>query len=160
LGFLVIVVNAAIVFGLMYYHDFSELEVVGGISNHLYMLVNNLVAFPESHLGYFRFCSTFNFNIWSIFVIVVHAAIDFGLMYHHDYSELEVVGGISNHLCMLGDELVVFIVAFPFFSFFRAIWSTTNRYFRHSMQQAVSDFGVLYHHHIRLFLIAFPISNH
>jgi hypothetical protein len=41
-------------------------------------------------------------------------------MYIHDYSELEVVGGISNHLCMLVDELVVFIVAI-LVVFFRAI---------------------------------------
>jgi hypothetical protein len=100
--------TAAIDFGLMYHHDYSELEVVGGISNHLCMLVNGLVAFPESHLGYFRFCSTLNFKIWAILVTVVQAAIDFGLMYCHDYSELEVVGGISNHLCMLGDDLVAF----------------------------------------------------
>jgi hypothetical protein len=73
------------------------------------MLGDDLVAFPESHLGYFRFCSTLNFNFWAILVIVVHASIDFGLMYHHDYSELEEVGGISNHLCMLGNDLVVFI---------------------------------------------------
>jgi hypothetical protein len=72
------------------------------------MLVNDLVAFPVSHVGYFRFCSTLNFNIWPILVIIVHAAIDFGLLYHHDYSELEVVGGISNHLCMLVNDLVAF----------------------------------------------------
>jgi hypothetical protein len=47
-------------------------------------------------------------NIWAILVIVVKLCIDFGLMYHHDYSELEVVGGISNHLCMLVDDLVAF----------------------------------------------------
>jgi hypothetical protein len=82
----VIAVHASIDFGLMYYHDYSELEVVGGISNHLCMLVNNLVAFPESHLGYFGFFSSLNFYIWSIFVIAVHASIVFGLMYHHDYS--------------------------------------------------------------------------
>jgi hypothetical protein len=70
----------------MYYHDYSELEVVGGISNHLCMLRNDLVAFPEAHLGYFRFCRALNFNIWAFLVIVVKAAIDFGLMYYHDYS--------------------------------------------------------------------------
>jgi hypothetical protein len=87
LAILVIVVHAAIDFGLMYYHDYSELEVVGGISNHICMLVDDLVAFPESHLGYIRFCSILNFIILGFLVIVVHAAIDFGLMYHHDYSE-------------------------------------------------------------------------
>jgi hypothetical protein len=105
---LVIVVHAAIDFGLMYHHDYSELEVIGGISNHLCMLVNNLVAFPETHLGYFCFFSTLNINIWGFLVIIVHQAIVFGLMYNHDYSELEVVGGISNHLCVLVDELVAF----------------------------------------------------
>jgi hypothetical protein len=60
---LVIIVHAAIDFGLMYYYDYSELEVVGVISNHLCMLVNDLVALPESKLGYFVFCNTLNFNI-------------------------------------------------------------------------------------------------
>jgi fumarate reductase subunit D len=105
---LVIVVLAAIDFGLIYHHDYSELEVVGGISNHVCMLVEDLVAFLESQLGYFRFCNTLNFNIWSILVLIVHAAIDFGLLYYDDYSELEVVGGISNHLCMLDNDLVAF----------------------------------------------------
>jgi hypothetical protein len=71
-------VQAAIDFGLVYYHDYSELEVVGGISNHLCILVNDWVAFPEAHLGYFRFCSNLNFNILAILVNVVQAAIDFG----------------------------------------------------------------------------------
>jgi hypothetical protein len=62
----------------MYYHDYLELEVVGGISNHLCVLVDDLVAFPESHLGYFRFCRTLNFNIWPILVTVVKAGLDFG----------------------------------------------------------------------------------
>jgi hypothetical protein len=69
------------------------------------MLVNDLVAFPESHLDYFVFCSTLNFNIWAFLVIVVKAGLDYGKMYYEDYSELEVVGGISNHLCMLVDDL-------------------------------------------------------
>jgi hypothetical protein len=72
------------------------------------VLVDDLVAFPEAHLGYFRFCSTLNFNICAFLVIVVQLAIDFGLMYHHDFSESEVVGGIRNHLCTLVDELVAF----------------------------------------------------
>jgi hypothetical protein len=72
------------------------------------MFINDLIAFPESHLGHFRFCSTLNINIWAILVIIVHHAINFGLIYHHDYSELEVVGGISNHLCMLVNDLVAF----------------------------------------------------
>jgi hypothetical protein len=55
----------------MYHHDDSELEVVGGISNHLCMLGEDLVAFPEAHLGHFLFCSNLNFNIWAILVIVV-----------------------------------------------------------------------------------------
>jgi hypothetical protein len=33
--------------------------------------------------------------------------LDFGVMYHHDYSALEAVGGIRNHLCILVDDLVV-----------------------------------------------------
>jgi hypothetical protein len=78
LAFLVIVVQAAIDYGLMYYHDYSELEVGGGISNHLCLLVNDRVAFPEAHLGYFRFCSNLYFNILAILVNVVQAAIDFG----------------------------------------------------------------------------------
>jgi hypothetical protein len=83
---LVNVVQAAIDFGYMYYHDYSELEVEGGISNHLCMLVDNLVAFPVSHLCYFQICSTLNFNIGPILVLLVHAAIDFGMMYYHDFS--------------------------------------------------------------------------
>jgi hypothetical protein len=107
-AFLVIVVQAAIDFGLMYYHDYSELEVVGGISNPLCMLVNDLIAFSEAQLGYFRFCSTLNFIILAILVLIVHAAIHFGLMYYHDFSELDVVGGISNHLCMLVNDWLHF----------------------------------------------------
>jgi hypothetical protein len=68
---LVKVVHAAIDFGLMYHHDYSELLVVGGISNHLCIRVNDMVAFPEAPLGYFRFCSPLNFNVCAILVIVV-----------------------------------------------------------------------------------------
>jgi hypothetical protein len=143
---LVIVVHASIDFGLMYHHDYSELEVEGGISNHLCMLVNNLVAFPETHLGYFCFFSSLNFNIWGFLVIVVPHAIDFGLMYYHDYSELEVVGGISNHLCMLVNDLVAFpethLGYFRFCSTLNFnIWAILV-----IVVQAAIDFGLMYHH--------------
>jgi hypothetical protein len=39
-------------------------------------------------------------------------------MYHHDYSELEVLGDISNHLCILCDDFIVVPEAlFCFFGF-------------------------------------------
>jgi hypothetical protein len=49
--------------------------------------------------------------------------IDFRVMYHHDYSELEAVDDISNHLCILCDDFIeVPEVLFCFFGFLIALF--------------------------------------
>jgi hypothetical protein len=60
----------------------------------------------------------------TILGIVVQAAIDFGVMYHYDFSELEVVGGIGSHLCilLLDDIIVVPEGHFCFLDFEPFLW--------------------------------------
>jgi hypothetical protein len=54
----------------MWHHDYSQVELIGGINNYLCSLLDDFVMAPEAIFGFLGFLSTFYGKILAIFGLV------------------------------------------------------------------------------------------